>query len=72
MCTIVNVQDNLSNIGQKDRINCISEVFYMCQSNGDFIFQAMKSSNYSHGQIRVDTLIFYYILSINPSSFYCL
>ena len=23
---------------------------------------------YSHSQIRVDTLIFYYILSINPSS----
>ena len=27
---------------------------------------------YSHGQIRVDILIFYYILSINPSSLYCL
>ena len=27
--------------------------------------------HYSHGQIRVDTFIFYYILSINPS-LYCL
>ena len=25
-------------------------------------------NTYSHGQIRVDTLIFYYILSIIPSS----
>ena len=27
---------------------------------------------YSHGQVRVDTFIFYYIISINPSSLYCL
>ena len=26
---------------------------------------------YSHGQIRVDTFIFNYISSINPSSLYC-
>ena len=45
LCTIVNVQYSLSNIGQKDRKNCISKAFYMYKSKGFYIYQLIINNH---------------------------